>query len=398
MRVLFVAPFYEPAWIYGGMMSSTYMRARFLAADGTEVAVWTTTANGARELDLPCGQPLIRDGVEVTYFPRWRWTGNRFVAPGLLRVCIQHTREYDVVHAVGLWTFPSWLAGLGARLAGKPYAVSVHGTLMPWAKQHHGHIKSIFFRLLERPRLARASVVICTSELEKRYFLELGLKNRVEIIPNVVDTADIRPRPEHFRLHYDLQTAFVFLFAGRLVENKGIALTLAAFAAIASAHPDTRLVIVGPSEDHSRDTLQQRVQEMGLSGRVIFTGLLAGQDYWDALSGSDVFVLNSYSENFGMAPAEALSLGVPVLLSDQVGIADLVTQYNAGWITPLQVDAISATMSHILTQRASLRETGQNGVRLVGERFAPQVVGIQWRQLLEEIKHEQSPQSPLGKG
>jgi glycosyltransferase involved in cell wall biosynthesis len=261
--------------------------------------------------------------------------------------------------------------------------------------QHHGRVKSVFFRFLEKPRLAHASAVICTSELEKQHYIELGFPNRVGVVPNVVDTANICPRPEHFRVHHGLQHTFVFLFAGRLVGNKGVDLTLAAFAEIASAHPDTRLVIVGPSEDNSSGTLQQRVQELGLSDRVVFTGLLAGQDYWDALSGADVFVLNSYSENFGMAPAEALSLGVPVLLSDQVGIADLVTQYGAGWITPLQVGAISDAMSRVLTQRVILPETGRNGARLAHEHFSPQIVGTQWRQLLEGITHEQSQQSLL---
>ena len=222
MRVLFVAPFYEPAWIYGGMVRATFMWARALASTGIQVTVWTTTANGACELDLPCGQPLIRDGVRVIYYPRWRWTGSRFVSPALLQACIQHLRNYDVVHATGLWTFPSWVAGLVAQRAGKPYLVSAHGTLIPWAMQHHGRIKSVFFRFLEKPRLAHACTVICTSELEKRHYLELGFPDRVEIVPNVVDTANVCPRPDHFRAHYGLQDTFVFLFAGRLVENKGV--------------------------------------------------------------------------------------------------------------------------------------------------------------------------------
>ena len=385
MKVLFITPFYEPAWVYGGVARASAIWAQALAVNGVDVTVWTTTANGIDELDIPNGQSLLRNGVHVTYFPRFRCSGNRFVSLAMLQACVLHMKDYDIVHLVGLWTFPVWSAALVAEALSKPYVVSTHGMLMPWAIKHHALIKYVFFHLFEKPRLAHAEAVICTSELEKRYFLEYGIKKRVEIISNVVDIGQIQPIPEHFRCRYGLQSAFVILFAGRLVENKGVHLTLAAFAQIADAYPDARLVIVGPSEDDSSIGLVHQVQKIGLTEHVLFTGLLTDQDYWDALAGSDLFVLNSYSENFGLTPAEAQALGVPVLISDQVGIGGLVLKYCSGWVTPLQVEIIAETMSLILANRENLGEIGQNGIRLAHDHFSLFQVGKQWKLLLDEI-------------
>ena len=205
MRVLFVTPFYEPAWAYGGVARANVAWARALAAAGISVSVWTTTANGDRELGLPRGLPLEYNGVQVIYYPRWRWSGNGFVSPDLLQACHTKLAEYDVVHAVGLWTLPSVAATFNSRREDVPYVISLHGMLMPWALRHHSFHKGLFFICIERPRLARANAVICTSELEKQHFADLGISNRGEVVPNVVDVANVVPVPARFRERYNLQ-------------------------------------------------------------------------------------------------------------------------------------------------------------------------------------------------
>jgi glycosyltransferase involved in cell wall biosynthesis len=125
-----------------------------------------------------------------------------------------------------------------------------------------------------------------------------------------------------------------------------------------------------------------------LGDRVHFLGLLSGNDYWDALAGADLLVLNSYSENFAMAPAEALAIGIPVLLSDQVGIADLVFRYRAGVIVPLEVRATAEAMVAMLAEKNMLCEMGKNGVRLVHDQFSPDRVGKLFAAFLEDVVYE----------
>lgn len=390
MRALFVTPFFEPAWALGGVATSPAAWARALAAQGIEVEVFTTTANAGRELDVTPNIPIDRDGLKVTYFPRWRWSGNRFISLPLARACARRIIDFDLIHAVGLWTFPSWVGCLAAQRAGIPYIVSLHGMLMGWARQRHQRRKAFFMMLSERRHLSVAQVVICSSELEERHFRQTGLRTKTVVIPNVVYAPNIAvgESRSRFRDRHNLQDADICLFAGRLVENKGIHLTVEAFAAAAERYPKAHLVIVGPLEDHSGQAARRQAQRLNLGDRVRFLGLLSGNDYWDAVAGADLFVLNSYSENFAVAPAEALAIGVPVLLSDQVGIADWVSQYRAGVIVPLEVGATAEAIVAMLARKDLLREMGRNGVRLVQDQFSPDGVGKRFAALLEDVERE----------
>ncbi len=113
--------------------------------------------------------------------------------------------------------------------------------------------------------------------------------------------------------------------------------------------------------------------------------MLTGSDYWDAMAGADLFVLNSYSENFGNVVGEALSVGLPVLISDQVGIGDLVKQYSAGQITTLDPNDIAAKMIMMLSQSDKIKEMGRRGIKLVHENCTPDVVGRQLKKYFGEI-------------
>ena len=374
----------------GGMAIASAAWAQVLVAQGAEVEVFTTTANAGGEVDVVPNVPIDRGGFKVTYFPRWRWSGNRFISIPLARACARRTPSFDVVHAIGMWTFPSWVACLAAQRARVPYVVSLHGTLMGWASKHHGLRKAFFMMLSERSRLSAAQSVICSSELEDRCFRRVGLRVSSTIIPNVVSAPKIaiRESRSRFRKRHNLQDAEICLFAGRLVENKGIHLTIEAFAAAVDRHPKAHLVVVGPNEDHSGPAALQQARSLDLGDRVHFLGLLSGNDYWDALAGADLLVLNSYSENFAMAPAEALAIGIPVLLSDQVGIADLVFRYRAGVIVPLEVRATAEAMVAMLAEKNMLCEMGKNGVRLVHDQFSPDRVGKLFAAFLEDVVYE----------
>lgn len=383
MRVLFVTPFYAESYVMGGMAIAPAQWAETLVAYGLEVDVFTTTANGSDDLDVPLGVPIEHGGVSITYFPRLRQSGNLFVSLPLLHKCQQTMATYDIVHSIGLWTFPSIISSIIARRSKIPYALSLHGMLMPWAYNRHGMRKKLLLKLLEKKRISRAHSVFCTTDLEMRYFQQLGF-GAAEIVPNIVSPPDmdVDEARSRFRQRFRLENKTVLLFAGRLVRNKGVHLTISAFKKIAAKHPETKLIIVGPFEDEAGQLAQQQVMDLKLDERVLFLGLQTGLDYWDSIAGADLFVLNSYSENFGMAPAEALSVGIPVLLSDQVGIANLVRHYNAGEITSLDVDDIAETLNMMVADKDNLAAMGKNGIQLVQDHFSSIAVGQRLADLL----------------
>jgi len=383
MRVLFVTPFYRESTAMGGMAIAPALWAEALVSNGIAVDVFTTPANGPNDLHVPLGEPVEYNGVKVIYFPRRRVSGNFFFSWPMYVACRKAMPKYDVVHSIGLWTFPSIVSSIISRRSKIPYFISLHGMLMPWAYKRHGGRKQILMKLIENNRIAKASSILCTSNLEMQNFQKLGFETAT-IMPNVVsppkmDKGEARAR---FRKRFKLNNDPVILFAGRLVRNKGVHLTIAAFQKIVSKYPKAKLVIIGPFEDASGQLAQNQVRELKLDRHVSFLGLQEREDYWDAVAGADLFVLNSYSENFGMAPAEAQSVGVPVLLSDQVGIAELVQQYQAGLIVDLNEDAIAGALDTIIADEEQLAAMGRNGIRLVQEQFSPNVVGGQFVELI----------------
>ncbi len=150
------------------------------------------------------------------------------------RVRQRAARDYDVVHLVGLWTFPVWIASLTARRARIPTVVSLHGMLMAWPRQHHQWRKTISMVLWERQRLLQAQTIICTSELEQRQFREMGLGVETAIVPNAVRYAR-RWRSRHVEAAFGVVITYkrptFFCSLGEWFRIKESDLTIEAFAA-----------------------------------------------------------------------------------------------------------------------------------------------------------------------
>lgn len=382
MRLLIVSPFYAPVCLYGGVARATQDLAGALAERGLSVKVITTRANGNADL---LDSSAACEGVEVDYCPRLASSGNAFISVPLLRRCLKECKKHDAVLSVGLWTFPSFIASKVARHFAIPNLVTLHGMLMPVAVGHHRLRKLLMLKTVEGRRLSRADRVVCTSAVERSEYLRLGIGDKACIVPNIVDLRKVEPNRQAFRAQYNLSSNFVIMYAGRVLPIKGIDLTIHAFSKLASKHLDARLVIVGPSEGGYGERLKQLVTVLGLQNQVRFLGTLEGDSYWNAIAGADLFVLNSHSENFGLAAAEALGLGVPVLLSDQVGIAETVAQHQAGLVTKLDIDSIAQAIDFLAGKQEHLCEMGRRGRNLVHKRFAPSAVADLFARHLEDL-------------
>jgi glycosyltransferase involved in cell wall biosynthesis len=110
------------------------------------------------------------------------------------------------------------------------------------------------------------------------------------------------------------------LFLARIHEKKGCDLLIEAFAKLAASVPDVDLVVAGPDQEGLQAKLQRQAERLGIGGRIHWPGLLGGDLKWGALRACEAFVLPSHQENFGIAVVEALAVGRPVLISNQVNI------------------------------------------------------------------------------
>jgi len=375
LRVLHVTPYYEPAYVYGGPVRSVAALCRALRVAGAEIAVYTTTANGKSDVEVPA--KVIANGIEIHYFPR-SMPRSRFTAPGLSRAVSERVCEFDIVHVTGLWTKPVAVAALAARKAKVPYVVSPRGMLMSWELSHKAWKKQPYLYLRELPRLRRSAAIHCTSPQEKRALSRFGLDGSGFVVPNIVDAAEFDTMPERMESRKRLrvpENVPVLLLLGRLHGKKGIEDTLESFRRLVALGSSAHLMVVGPDEGNYRDRIADWQSKCGLSNRVHVTGALTGPERLAAFAASDVFISLSESENFSMATAEAMAAGLPVVVSPGVGLGPWIEEAGAGVVIERDPDAVVAVLQDILSHPDHRATFGARGRAMVRRTFSAAAVG-----------------------
>ena len=249
-----------------------------------------------------------------------------------------HAKAFDAVIVHGLWQHHGRAARLALRGSGVPYFVYPHGMLDPWFKRQYPlkHAKKwLYWAAAERAVLRDAAAVLFTTHEEARLapqsFPHFRARSEVLGYGLVLDSVAQQSSAEDFLQQFPaLRGQRLLLFLGRLHPKKGCDLLVKAFARVSTANPQLHLVMAGPDSEGLQPTLAQMAHSAGVGGRVTFTGLLQGAVKWGALRAADAFVLPSHQENFGVAVAEALAMGLPALLSDQVNIWPEVVAAGAG--------------------------------------------------------------------
>jgi glycosyltransferase involved in cell wall biosynthesis len=269
--------------------------------------------------------------------------------------------EIRLIHNHGLWMMPNVYPGWVAKKSGLPLIVSPHGTLSNWAMQNGSLVKRFFWPLIQRPALNATTCFHATAESEYHDIRRMGFKQPVAIIPNGIDISAWQPKK-----HTEYRT---LLFLGRVHPIKGLDMLLPAWAAIQHRFPEWRLKIVGPDNGGYLQEMQKLAMTLRLE-RVEFVGSLFGQDKWQAYQNADLFVLPTYSENFGMSVAEALAVGTPVIVTRGAPWQGL-DHHQAGWWIDISVDALTTTLEYALTLSNNELETmGQRGRQWMETEFS----------------------------
>jgi len=240
----------------------------------------------------------------------------------------------------GLWQYSGF--GVWRALAGSttPYFVFPHGMLDPWFKRAYPlkHLKKLLYWPWGEYRVLRdAAAVLFTSEEERRLARQsFGLYRCNEVVVNygTAAPADLEgARRVFFEAFPKLRDQRFLLFLGRLHEKKGCELLIEAFAEVRKSQGSgpIHLVVAGPSADGEYLGRLQRMAS-GTGDSIIFPGMLTGDVKWGALSAAEAFVLPSHQENFGIAVAEALACGTPVLISNKVNIWREIEADGAGYV------------------------------------------------------------------
>ena len=314
---------------FGGPIESVKQSSAALARRGHDVEIVS--------LDMPSDPWVSEAPVPVHALGPGR--GGYGYTPQFSDWIAKRRVSYDAVIVHGLWQYTGF--GVWRALAGTttPYFVFPHGMLDPWFKRAYPlkHLKKLLYWPWAEYRVLRdAAAVLFTSEEERRLArgsFPFYRSNEVVVsygtaAPGNLDSA----RQAFLEAFPSLRNQRFLLFLGRLHGKKGCELLIEAFTALRkNARGPIHLVMAGPSAD--ADYLR-RLQQMaaGSGDSIIFPGMLTGNLKWGALSSADAFVLPSHQENFGIAVAEALACGTPVLISNKVNIWREIEADGAGYV------------------------------------------------------------------
>ena len=345
--------------------------ARAIARRGHDVAIYTTNYDGASDLDVPLGTPVSDGGVEIRYFPVHfpRFWEASFALGRALRADIG---AFDLMHLHSLYMYHDMAGGRAARQHGVPYIVRPHGTLDPYIWRRRRGRKALFEAWFQNRTLERAAALHYTTDDEWRLAAPMARNPRGFVVPNGLDMDDFANLPAEgsFRARYpEIGDRRIILFLGRLNFKKGLDLLAPAFGEVLKAGHDAHLVIAGPDDDMAEKT-KSWLSQAGALNRTTFTGMIGGDEKLGALVDASMFVLPSYSENFGIAVAEALACGLPVVISDAVNIWPDVKDAGAGLVGPVDADATARNMIEILENPGVAAAMGPAGARLARDRYS----------------------------
>ena len=260
-------------------------------------------------------------------------------SPRLLPWLRTQTHAFDAVVINGIWQYNS-LACWRAFRKKLPYAVFIHGALDPWFKRKYPlkHLKKVlYWRAFQYPVLRDALAVLFTTHTEKKQALLSFRPNRWNsvVVPYGTNSpaGDSEMQKEvFFTVCPGIRRRRFLLFMARIHEEKGCELLVEAFSRVAKMAPDLHLVMAGPDQVGLKATLEKQAERLGIGNRIHWPGLLQKDAKWGAFHAADAFILPSHQENFGIAVAEALACGKPVLISDKVNIWQDVIADGAGLV------------------------------------------------------------------
>jgi glycosyltransferase involved in cell wall biosynthesis len=376
MRILSVSPSYWPAFQYGGPIYSVHGLNKALAKKAIDITAYTT--NVGLDGKVTVNKEVDVDGVKVTYFTFSNFfefigtTGWQFSLP-MTRALKRSLKMFDVTYIVAVWNYPAIVAPHYCRKYKKPYIIAPRGALYPYSANKKFWKKWPYYHLIIKKGLKGATAIHYTTKDEQdQVHRFLGFKSTGLIVPNGIDISEFSDLPDTGRLRSRypyLKGKKVILFLGRIHSIKGLDILVKAYATLRKDRNNVHLLIVGNDEGGYQKKVLDLIKKEQIQGEVTFTGMLTGKEKLEAYVGSDMFVLASYSENFGLSVIEAMACNLPVLISDKVGIHEDIARARAGIVINTDPKQLAKVMLHLLDNTDICKEMGNNGRRLVQEEF-----------------------------
>jgi glycosyltransferase involved in cell wall biosynthesis len=361
-HVLHVIPYMDPR--AGGPPVVVRRLARLAETRGWDARVLTTAlycddVQGLEErlsVDVPAIILSSRSRLGAILSPRT-----------LLATVSELKRGIEVVHFHGLWSpWMTWAAACCRRLA-LPYVVMPHGMLDPQSVRRRGFMKRSYIAVAERRMLSAASRIIFTTSEEERLARELvpwlPLGAIVPLAPDLPSSNISQGRALFLDTFPQLRETRNVLFLGRIHEKKGPDRLIMALPQVVQSIPAAMLIMAGTGTDSYLARLKSQAVKLGVADKIVWTGSLEGSVKLGGFAASEIFVLPSRQENFAITVAEAMAVGLPVIVSDRVNTCKMILDADVGIvIADLDIEKqLARSIAGLLGDTRRAKAMGERG-------------------------------------
>lgn len=279
----------------------------------------------------------------VRVFKKFKKSGKFEVSLGLLKRVRSECRAKEEIffHIHGLWMWVNFLPLFVPKLR---YIYSPHGSISPETKQNWSSLRSFVFKFFQLPVINRAKIVHATSDLEKKWLIDSGVKSTlISVIPLCDDLGNF----SFSNRRQCKRNTKRYLFVGRLVKIKNLPSLITAFDSLTKLDNDASLEIIGKCDTSYGRTLQ----ELTPNSRIKFLGEMSPEDVREKLKCADYLVLPSFSENFSYSALEACLAGCNLVVSSNTPWEDLTPSYVTTTFSPYSTTDILGSL-----QKCTIRD------------------------------------------
>ncbi|OEC86109.1 MULTISPECIES: glycosyltransferase family 4 protein [Methanobacterium] len=349
MKILVVSLTFPPRK-FGGVTEASFNLSKNLVAMGHDVSVYTTDAGNAPGSRLLIEDVVNLEGIKVRYFKNisnfLAFKHQIYLPKDMVYIIKKELQDFDIIHFQDFRSLMHVAIWYYAQKFSIPYVLQSYGYL--GHKFERVGLKKIFDYLFGYKILSGAQIVI-SGKLDLDEYKQMGIDpEKIRVLTNPLYNVD------SFRCHKSINSDnFKFnkhfiLFLGRLHKIKGIEFLLQGFNSLCNDRDDVILLIAGPDEGY-KSVLDQQISKFGINDKIIFTGILTGDDKIAALSEADMLVQTSIYERGPGSPFEAVLCGTPVVVTRNTGAGDIVRKIDAGFLVDYgDVEGLKKAMEEIL--------------------------------------------------
>jgi glycosyltransferase involved in cell wall biosynthesis len=357
MNIAFVLPYFADS--FGGPVMVVKKVGTKLAAMGHNVSYWAAgDKQDQKEL-------MSEEGIHI-YDIQWprSWRRSRDLATGLSA----GVSSFDIMYITGMWLYPTYAACRIAAASKTPYILRPAGSLEPWRLRNTPwkcFKKKIYLNLIGKYLMHGAACLHACSMKEAEHFRQIGYRGSITVMPNGVDTDEFTPGDDsEVQLYWpQLKNRRVVLFMSRLSPEKGLDILIPLWAELMQSgrYKNAMLVIAGPDDRGYVKVIQSMIDKYGINSSVLLPGMVREQKKLTILRRADIFILPSYSENFGNVVVEALSCGTPVITTTGTPWKQL-QEFDAGrCVSPTSPELSQALRELLDMSKAELSAMGKRG-------------------------------------